>query len=94
MTHILVTHRVNDYATWKKVFDDFIETRKSFGEKSYQILHPTDDPNNLTLVFGWDTADNAKRFMQSSELKTAMQSGGVAEEPKITFLEESARGTL
>ena len=94
MTHILVTHRVNDYATWKKVFDEFVETRKSFGEKTYQILHPTEDPNNLTLVFGWDTPQNAKRFFESTELQTTMQNAGVAEKPTITFMEESAHGTL
>ena len=94
MTHVLVKHKVQDYTTWKKVFDDFSDTRKSGGEQSFHILHPESDPNDLTLVFKWDSTENAKKFMNSEELKNTMQRAGVAEAPTITFLNEAAKGTL
>ena len=39
MAHLFIKHKVDDYAAWKKIFDDFVETRRAGGEKSYQILH-------------------------------------------------------
>lgn len=94
MPQILVRHKVNNYAAWKDVFDKFVDTRRASGEKSFHIMSPADDPNDLTLLFDWDTAENAKAFMESPELKNAMQKGGVAEEPQIQFLDKIASGTL
>ena len=94
MTQVLVNHKVKDYDAWKQVFDNFIDTRRSGGEKAFRILRPSDNPNDLTLLFEWDTTENAKKFMQSSELKSTMERAGVASEPKIQFLNEIAKGTL
>jgi heme-degrading monooxygenase HmoA len=94
MTHIIIKHKVNDYETWKEVFDNFADVRKSSGEKSYRILQPTDNPNDLTLLFEWDTPKNAETFLESRELKDAMQRGGVTGEPTIQFMNEAAKGTL
>jgi len=94
MTNIMIKHKVVDYAAWKVEFDNFADVRKSSGEKSYRILHPSDDPNNLTLLFEWDSMKNAETFLASPELKTTMQRAGVAEEPKVLFLNEVAQGTL
>jgi quinol monooxygenase YgiN len=94
MTDILVRHRVEQYDRWKKVFDEFIDTRKSSGEKSFRILRPQDEPDNLYLLFQWDSAEHAKEFFKSPALKHAMQNGGVAEAPEIHFVSEAAKGTL
>lgn len=94
MAHVLVKHIVNDYAGWKKVFDNFSDFRKQSGEKSFQIFHPGDNPNNLTLLFEWDTEQNAETFLGSTELKTAMQNAGVTEEPNIQILNQLDKGAL
>ncbi len=94
MPHVMIKHRVRDYAAWRREFDNFVDTRRSFGEKSYRILHPGDDPNDLLLLFEWDTVKNAETFLASPELKSAMQRAGVAEKPTIQFLSEVAQGTL
>ena len=87
MAHLFVKHKVKDYSAWKKVFDGFDDTRKASGEKSYQILHPDNDPNKLFAIFKWDNLENAKKFAGSSELKEAMSNAGVIEQPEIYFLE-------
>jgi quinol monooxygenase YgiN len=94
MQYVLVRHKVNDYSKWKTAFDDFVDIRRDGGEKSYQIFHPDGDPNNLILLFKWDSLENARKFMQSDKLKEAMQKAGVAEQPDIHFLEEVEKGTL
>ena len=93
MTYLFIRHKVKNYGSWKSAFDRFIETRRSGGEKSYQIFHPSDDINNLYLIFEWNNLENAKKFIESPQLKEAMQKAGVIEAPEIHFLEEVAHGT-
>ena len=94
MAHLLVKHKVADYNTWKVTFDAFVETRRAGGEKSFQILHPDNEPNNLLVMFEWDSLENARSLMASAELKNAMKQAGVIEEPQIQFLNELDKGTL
>ncbi len=93
-THVLVKHQVKDYSIWKSTFDNFKDVRKAGGEKSYQIYHPDDNPNNLFLIFEWDNPVNARNFMDSPELKDRMEKAGVIEKPSVYFLEEADRGAF
>jgi len=92
--HVIIKHKVKDYEAWKAEFDSFADFRKTSGEKSHRILHPGTDRNELTLLFEWDNEQNAETFLASTELKSAMERAGVADEPSITFLNEIAKGTF
>lgn len=92
MTTILIKHPVEDYAKWKDAFDGFINYRKTGGEKSYQICRPVNEPNIVVILFEWDSVDNARTFLDSQELKDAMQQAGVAGQPEITIMETVAKG--
>ena len=94
MAHVLVRHRVKNYPAWKTVFDGAIKMRKTSGEKSYQILQPESDPNDLILLFEWDSLLNAKKFLESPELRAAMKQSGVIDEPEVHFLKEAGRGRV
>ena len=94
MSTILIKHKVSDYSTWKNAFDNFADFRKSSGEKSFRILHQESDPNDLTLLFEWDSQQNAESFLTSEKLKSTMQEAGVTEAPNIQFLNEVAEGSL
>ena len=94
MAQLLIKHKVKDYAAWKKVFDGFIETRRAGGEKSYKIMHPENDGNDLLAIFEWDNLENAKKFAGSSQLKQTMGNAGVIGQPEVYFLEEYAAGKV
>ena len=94
MAHLFIRHKVKDYTAWKSGFDAFIENRRAGGEKSYQIFHPDDDPNNLLLLFEWDSLENGRKFLANPQLQAAMGEAGVIEAPEVYFLEEAARGTV
>ena len=94
MANLFIRHQVKDYTTWKTTFDGFIETRRAGGEKSYQIFHPDDDPNNLLLLFEWDNLANARTFMANPELKAAMSEAGVVDAPRTYFLERYDHGKV
>ena len=92
MTTVLIKHPVEDYAKWKDAFDRFIDHRKAGGEKSYHICRPIDEPTSVIILFEWDSIANAMAFLDSEELKTAMQQAGVAGPPEITIMETAAKG--
>ncbi len=94
MAYVLAIHKVEDYARWKSGFDEAVAIRRAGGEKSYQIFRTVENPNNLVLLFEWDSLDNAQRYVQSKELQEAMRSTGVVGRPDIYFLEELEKGSL
>ncbi|MEN8213728.1 MAG: antibiotic biosynthesis monooxygenase [Pseudomonadota bacterium] len=93
MAYLLIRHEVKEFRAWKSVFDSFNEIRRAGGERSYQIFHPEDDPNNLWLLFEWDNLDNARAFMASQDLEKTMAEAGVTELPETFYLEEYGKGT-
>ncbi len=89
MAGILIQHKVKDYGIWKKVYDSQIALRKSSGALSDQIYRDVMDPNKLTVIFKWNTLENAQKFTKSPELLAAMELAGVEGQPSITFLNEA-----
>jgi hypothetical protein len=92
--YVHVFHQVKDYKKWKEVFDKFIDIRRKGGEKSYQIFSPEGKPNDIFLLFTWDSFENAKKFMNSQELKDTMMKAGVIGMPYIHFLNEVGSGIV
>jgi hypothetical protein len=92
MTKVFIRHKVRDYAKWKKTFDGFLAQRKVGGELSYSIGHVPNEPNNLCLIFDWDSVDNANAFLLSEELRAAMKESTVAELPDIFISETIEEG--
>ena len=87
MTYIYVRHTVEDYAAWRKGFDDHAATRQAAGatEEAY-IMQTVDNPNEITAIMGWSDVEKAKAFVQSPELKAAMEKAGVTGPPEVRFL--------
>lgn len=86
---MLVQHKVKDYTAWKSVYDSVVDLRTANGELSDQIYHDANDPNSLTILFKWDSLENAQKYSQSPELKAAMEKAGVEGPPAISFLNEA-----
>lgn len=92
MTTVLIKHSVEDYGKWKEAFDAFIDNRKAGGEKSYHIYRTINNQNTVVIVFEWDNAENAITFLQSDDLKAAMQQAGVTGPPEINIMETADKG--
>lgn len=89
MAHMLIIHRVEDYARWRVVFDDKAGLRQESGEKSAHVFRNADDSNNLILLFAWDSIENARAYSQNPLLRAAMQEAGVSGPPQVFFLDEA-----
>jgi heme-degrading monooxygenase HmoA len=87
MAYLLVQHTVEDYDKWKPYFDGHAATRKASGSKSAQVFRSASNPNEITILFEWDSVANAQKFAQSSDLREVMQKAGVTSQPHVTFLE-------
>jgi hypothetical protein len=93
MAYLFIQYEVRDYPTWKAIFDSFFGMRRAGGEKSRQIFHPDDDPNNLLLLFEWDSLANARKFMANPALKESL-SEGVIDSSRVYFLDRYDQGRM
>ena len=91
MPYVLVRHKVEDYAKWKKVFDEHSATRKASGCKGGQLLRNADNPNELVILLEWKELAKARQFTQSDDLRQTMQRAGVTDQPNVYYLDEVAK---
>ncbi len=89
MVRLFVRHDVADYATWRKGYDDSDAFRQSGGVKHAEVYVSLDNGNDVTVIHDFDTADAARAFVSSPELKEIMKSIGVVSSPTIWFTEGS-----
>jgi len=88
MIHVLVRHKVADFPRWKEVFDSHLNARVRAGETGFRLFQSTSDPRDVTLLLDWESANSARQFMDSDDLKAKMQEAGVIGTPEIQFLED------
>ena len=80
---MFVRHEVTDYAAWRKVYDGFDATRRKLGVTAQAVYRSVDNPNDVTVTHDFRSADKAKTFAASPDLKAAMEKGGVKGTPEI-----------
>jgi len=90
MPYALAILEVKDCAEWKAAYDieEGVALRKASGMKSYQIFNSDDNPNQIVHLSQWDNMDDARKFLQSEELKKANEQSGVLKMYGVYFLEE------
>ncbi|MGB2982960.1 MAG: antibiotic biosynthesis monooxygenase [Candidatus Bipolaricaulia bacterium] len=72
------------------MFDGALDMRKKAGKLSYHLFHLSDDREDLVLLFGWESEESAKRFLESDELRKAMMESGALGKPEILYLKAAA----
>jgi quinol monooxygenase YgiN len=85
MVHVLVHHKVKDYAQWKEVFDEHAKVRKESGSKEGRIFRDEKKPNNIAILLEWEDMAKARTFFDSRFLKSVMERAGVIGRPEIFF---------
>ena len=89
MARMIVRHQVKDYTAWRKAYDDFATTRQGMGVTAAAVFQSVDDPNDVTVTHDFATAEAAKAFADSAELRSAMEGAGMAGPPTIWFVNEA-----
>lgn len=88
MVETFVKHRVENYAKWKAVYDEFIPKARARGLKVEHVFRDPDAPDNVIITHEFDSVKTAKDFFGSDDLKSAMKRAGVSGTPEIWFGEE------
>ena len=89
MPALLIRHKVNDFEKWKPVFDELDATRRAHGCQGGWIFRNDYEPSETFVLLKWDDLDRARLFVQSDDLRDAMNQGGVVDEPDFWFLEDT-----
>jgi quinol monooxygenase YgiN len=88
MMHVLVRHKVSDFNRWKDAFDSHLSARKRAGETGFRLFQSVDDPREVVLLLDWESKEEARKFMSSDELRSAMEKAGVVGAPEVQYLED------
>jgi quinol monooxygenase YgiN len=89
MPYVMVTHEVKDYGRWRPIYDRHETVRKQFGCRSGQVFRDANNPNVITILFEWNSFENADRFLNESDLGDVMADAGVISQPEVSFLKET-----
>ncbi len=84
---LLVSHVVEDYDAWRKVYDDFDLYRKESGIVGHAVNQEFDEPNSVITYHQAESLNSIRAFVDSNELKERMRDGGVAEPIEMRFVE-------
>ena len=84
--HMLVRHKVADFAKWKPVYAAHLSARQKAGLKEEHLFRNADNPNEVLLLFSMEDLDKAKAFAASNDLRHAMEKSGVSDKPDVYFL--------
>jgi hypothetical protein len=79
---------VDDYATWRKAYDDFDGERAGMGVRGHAVYRGVDNASDVTAYHDFDTADDARAFAESTRLREVMEEAGISGPPQIWFVEQ------
>jgi heme-degrading monooxygenase HmoA len=86
MPSLFIRHTVVDFAAWRPAFEEHGFTRRANGSQRERIFRNADDPNEVMLLLEWDDLSRARLFIDSDDLREAMERAGVTGRPDIWFL--------
>jgi len=80
---LVVRHTVNDYATWRPVYDGLEPLRVQHGCTDKRVLASPDDANDLLITHDFPTVEQASAFAHDPGLREGMERAGVSGAPRI-----------
>ncbi len=89
MPYTMARATVEDYETFRGVFDGAVEMRKSAGALSSKVYQSVDDPNEVIIEIEFPTVDAAKAFQASQELRETQQRAGLKEPARMLVVNET-----
>ncbi len=89
MARLFARHPVADFARWHEGYKGVADFQKANGVTAEAVYQSADDPNDVTVIHDFATADAAKAFAGNEELKKLMMEFGVSGPPTIWITEEA-----
>ena len=89
MATVAVRHTVQDFDSWKIVYDEHGAVRKEHGCTGDLILRDEQNANDLLVLTYWPSLANAHAFAGDPALPEVMGRAGVVGAPRIEIYEEA-----
>lgn len=86
MIYIFGSHPVQDFNTWKPVFDSDQARATAAGVQLQQLFQDLDNPNNISMLFSAPSKEVFDRFCADPTLGQLMQQAGVLAPPVFHLL--------
>ncbi len=87
---MMIAHfKVKDYAVWRAVFDELAPVRKRYEQTGERVLQSVEDPNQITVILEWRSAEGAQKYIESPELKEGSQRSGPVGQVTLHMLKEA-----
>jgi hypothetical protein len=83
--NLTIHHKVKDYSTWRKGYDDHEKSRRSAGITNGKVFRCADDPNDIVVLLDASDIEKARAWLVEDTLKMAMQNIGVIGTPSVRF---------
>ena len=80
---LAVRHNVQDYAAWRKVFDELGPLRTQYGCTAQRVMQVPGDTDDLFITHDFPTAEQASGFAHDPALRAGMNRAGVEGAPRI-----------
>lgn len=85
-------HKVDDYATWKKVYDEVAPLRKEGGVIAESVHCDPGDPNTVMVYHQYTDLSTAQEFLaalnSNEELQSVLKKAGVKPETLEVWIGE------
>jgi hypothetical protein len=84
---LTVRHTVADYESWLVAYKEAGAIRNKYGCTADRVYRLPADGNELFITHDFPTTSQAESFAADSELRAAMERGGVTSAPRIEIFE-------
>jgi len=84
---LTVRHTVADYESWLVAYKEAGTIRNKYGCTADRVYRLPTDGNDVFITHDFPTTAQAESFAGDSELRAAMERGGVTSAPRIEIFE-------
>ncbi len=88
MPYLLVKHKVEDFAQWKRVFEENGPAARAGGLELLRVLRDTADPNMVFVFCRVNDINKAQAFTQAGQVSDSAKRGTVIGTPEGWWLSE------
>ena len=73
MANVLVQHKIGKWSEFEAIFRNDGARRRALGSKGGKVFRNVHDPENIFVVFEWDSVEGAEKFVNGLETHEAME---------------------
>lgn len=86
MATIILSHDVEDYSTWKPLYDADVDRRTSAGFREIAIGTQADQPNRVYMIWEGDPSV-MDEMLRDPDLEAKMKEAGVTSPPEVIVIQ-------